>query len=54
MSIMRFIQEISGELDRQVAKRTGEPNKNFWQRHAEEEVARVVKQYEDGELLIDG
>ena len=54
MSIMRFKQEISGELDRQVAERKGEPNKHFWQRHAEEEVARVVKQYEDGELLIDG
>ena len=54
MSIMRFKQEISGELDRQVAERKGEPNTHFWQRHAEAEVARVVKQYEDGELLIDG
>lgn len=54
MSIMRFKQEISGELDRHVAERKGEPNTHFWQRHAEEEVARIVKKYEDGELLIDG
>ena len=49
----RFQQEISGELDRQVAERTGEPNKGFWKRHAEEEVAKIVEEYENGELLID-
>ena len=51
--ITRFQQEISGELDRQVAERTGEPNKGFWKRHAEEEVAKIVEEYENGELLID-
>lgn len=51
--ITRFQQEISGELDRQVADRTGEPNKGFWKRHAEEEVAKIVEEYENGELLID-
>ena len=49
----RFEQEISGELDRQVAERTGEPNKHFWQRHAQEEVQWVLNKYEKGELLID-
>ena len=44
--ITRFQQEISGELDRQVADRTGEPNKGFWKRHAEEEVAKIVEEYE--------
>lgn len=51
--ITRFQQEISGELDRQVAERTGEPNKGFWKRHAEEEVVKIVEEYENGELLID-
>lgn len=49
----RFQQEISGELDRQVAERTGEPNKHFWQKNAEKEVAWVLNKYENGELLID-
>ena len=49
----RFMQEITGELDRQVAERKGEPNNHFWQRHAEQEVARLLKQYEYGELIID-
>ena len=49
----RFQQEISGELDRQVAERKGEPNNHYWQRSAEKEVAKVVEQYENGELLID-
>ena len=49
----RFEQEISGELDRQVAERTGEPNKHFWQKNAEKEVAWVLNKYENGELLID-
>lgn len=50
---MRFKQEISGELDRQVAERKGEPNDHYWQRSAEKDVARVLEQYEDGKLLID-
>ena len=53
MSIQRFKQEISGELDRQVAERTGKPNNHFWQRHAEEEVQWILDKYENGELLID-
>lgn len=53
MRTTRFQQEISGELDRQVAERTGEPNKHFWQKHAEEEVAWILNKYENGELLID-
>ena len=54
MSIMRFKQEISGELDKQVAERTGKPNDHYWQRHAQKEVERLLEQYENGELLIDG
>ena len=53
MRTTRFQQEISGELDRQVAERTGEPNKHFWQKEAEKEVADIVARYENGELLID-
>ena len=53
MSIMRFKQEISGELDEQVAKRKGEPNTHYWQKNAEKEVARILERYENGELLID-
>ena len=53
MSIMRFKQEISGELDRRVAERTGKPNDHFWQKNAEKEVARILEKYENGELLID-
>ena len=49
----RFMQEISGDLDRQVAERTGKANNHIWQRHAEQEVARVREQYENGELIID-
>lgn len=54
MSIQRFKQEISGELDRQVQARGVDMPKDFWKKNAEKDVARVVKQYEDGELLIDG
>ena len=48
----RFQQEISGDIDKWVEKNTGK-NTHFWQRHAEEEVAKMVKQYENGEMLID-
>lgn len=53
MSIVRFLQEISGELDNEVAKRTGEPNKHYWQKNAEKDVAKILEKYENGELLID-
>ena len=53
MSIMRFQQEISGELDRQIQARGGNMPKDFWKKNAEKEVARIVEKYENGELLID-
>lgn len=51
--ISRFQQEISGDLDRAVAERRGEPNNHYWQKSAEKEVAKMVEQYKNGELLID-
>lgn len=51
--ISRFQQEISGDLDRAFAERRGEPNNHYWQRSAEKEVAKMVEQYKNGELLID-
>lgn len=49
----RFMQEITGELDKQVAERTGKPNNHFWQKHAEQDVQWVLDKYENGELIID-
>ena len=41
----RFEMEISGKLDREVAERTGESNKHFWQRHAEKEMYEAVEKF---------
>lgn len=53
MSIMRFKQEISGELDAQVKARGGNLPDGYWKKSAEKDVAKVIERYENGELLID-
>lgn len=49
----RFQREISGELDREVASRTGRPNNHYWQKEAEKQVQKTIDMYNNGELLID-
>lgn len=39
----RFEQEISGFLDRERAKRTGEPNDHYWENSAKRDVEKAIE-----------
>lgn len=50
----RFEQEISGYLDREVEKRTGEPTKWFWKKNAEKEMWKAVEKIKEMNISDNG
>ena len=49
----RFMREISGLLDKEVAERTGEPNRHYWYNHATEEAYKAVEKFKKDAQVDD-
>lgn len=41
----RFVQEITGALDREIQARGGDLRPNFWREHAEKEMWKAVEKF---------